>query len=169
MIPCFDSAFRCLLFITHVLLCCNFNQKHASIFPFLFSNVCFFRTKQTIETGTKASDNEEHISPICDKGFTTQSFGIFELSVQKETFTDAFLTGIVSKHSLQNSPLESSCVVVAPTENYSNSKPFNFLQKNNKLRVVTLLPQMSDIFNEIISFLFRIRSSIYSIGQPQTS
>jgi hypothetical protein len=52
-------------------------------------------------------------------------FGIFELFVWKETFADALLTGIVSQRSLQNSPLESSCVVVALIENYSNSKPLN--------------------------------------------
>jgi hypothetical protein len=49
--------------------------------------------------------------------------GIFELLVQKETYADALLTGIVSQHSLQNSPLESSSVVVALIENYSTSKP----------------------------------------------
>jgi len=42
--------------------------------------------------------------------------------VQKETFADVVLTGTVSKHSLQNSPLGSSCVVVALIENYSTSK-----------------------------------------------
>jgi hypothetical protein len=43
--------------------------------------------------------------------------------VQKETFADALLTVTVSQRSLQNSPLESSCVVVALMENYSTSKP----------------------------------------------
>jgi hypothetical protein len=43
--------------------------------------------------------------------------------VYKETFADAFLTGTVSYRSLQNSPLESSCVVVELIENYSTSKP----------------------------------------------
>jgi hypothetical protein len=43
--------------------------------------------------------------------------------VWKETFAGALLTGIVSLRSLKNSPLESSCVVVALTENYSISKP----------------------------------------------
>jgi hypothetical protein len=42
--------------------------------------------------------------------------------VWKETFEDALLAGIVSKLSLQNSSLESSCVVVALIENYSTSK-----------------------------------------------
>jgi hypothetical protein len=37
-------------------------------------------------------------------------------------FAHALLTGIVSSHSLQNSPLENSCVVVALIENYSTSK-----------------------------------------------
>jgi len=50
-------------------------------------------------------------------------FGIFELLVKKETFGNALLTGIVSQRSLQNSPLESSCVVVALIENYSTSNP----------------------------------------------
>jgi hypothetical protein len=50
-------------------------------------------------------------------------FGIFELVVYKETFADALLTGIVSQRSLQNWPLESSCVIVALIENYSTSKP----------------------------------------------
>jgi hypothetical protein len=61
---------------------------------------------------------------ICDKCYNSK-FGIFELLVQKETFADAFLTGIVSLCSLQNSPLESSCVVVALIENYNTSKPLN--------------------------------------------
>jgi hypothetical protein len=42
----------------------------------------------------------------------------------KETVADAFLTGIMSQRSLQNSPLESSCVVVALIENYSTLKNF---------------------------------------------
>jgi hypothetical protein len=41
----------------------------------------------------------------------------------KEMSADALLTGTVSHRGLQNSPLESSCVVVALTENYSTSKP----------------------------------------------
>jgi len=40
-------------------------------------------------------------------------------------FANALLTGIVSQCSSQNSPLESSCVVVAPIENYSTSKALN--------------------------------------------
>jgi len=50
-------------------------------------------------------------------------FGIFELLVYKETFADALLTRTVSYRSLQNSPLESSCVVVALIENSGTSKP----------------------------------------------
>jgi hypothetical protein len=50
-------------------------------------------------------------------------FGIFELLVWKETFADAMLTGIVSQRSLQNSPLESSCVIIELVEKYSTSKP----------------------------------------------
>jgi hypothetical protein len=44
--------------------------------------------------------------------------------VQKETFEDAPFNGYgVSLCSLQNSPLESSCVIVALIEYYSTSKP----------------------------------------------
>jgi hypothetical protein len=61
-------------------------------------------------------------------------FGIFELLVMKETFADALLTGIVSLRSLQNSPLESSCVVFALIENYSTSKPLKVsLEKSHIL------------------------------------
>ena len=52
-------------------------------------------------------------------------FGIFELLVQKEAFTDALLTGIVSQHSLQNLPLDSSCAFIALIENYNATKPLN--------------------------------------------
>jgi len=38
-------------------------------------------------------------------------------------FADALLTGIASLYSLQNSPLESSCVAVVLIKNYSTSKP----------------------------------------------
>jgi len=69
--------------------------------------------------------------------------------------------------SLQNSPLESSCVVVALTENYSTSKPLKFSPKKSHTLscdtvvlwhccvvtlelwhccVVTLLSQMSDMY-----------------------
>ena len=60
-------------------------------------------------------------------------FCIFELLVQKETFADALLTGIVSQRSLQNSPLESSCVVVALIENYSTSRPLNFSPEKSQI------------------------------------
>ena len=59
--------------------------------------------------------------------------GIFELLIWKETFADALLTGIVSYRSLQNSPLESSCVVVALIENYSTSKPFKFCPERSHI------------------------------------
>jgi hypothetical protein len=36
---------------------------------------------------------------------------------------DALLTGIVLKHGLRNSPLESSSFIIALIENYSTSKP----------------------------------------------
>jgi hypothetical protein len=38
-------------------------------------------------------------------------------------FAPALLTGMVSQRSLQNSPLESSCVVVALIKNYGTSNP----------------------------------------------
>jgi hypothetical protein len=38
-------------------------------------------------------------------------------------FEDALLTCIVSQRNMQNSPLESSCFVVALIDNYSTSKP----------------------------------------------
>jgi len=66
--------------------------------------------------------------------------GIFELLVQKETFADALLTGIVSQRSLQNWLLESSCVVVALIEKYSTSKPLNVsLEKSQILRCNTVV------------------------------
>jgi len=60
---------------------------------------------------------------------------------RKERFADALLTGIVSQRSLQNSPLESGCVVVALIENYSTSKPFNPLnaELNPICRLLALL------------------------------
>jgi len=57
----------------------------------------------------------------------------FELLVYKETFADAFLTGIVSYRSLQNSPLESSCVVVELIENYSTSKPLKVSPEKSQI------------------------------------
>ena len=63
---------------------------------------------------------------ICHNSVRTKKFGIFELLVQKETFADAFLKGVVSQRSFQNSPLENSCVIIAPIENYSTSKPLKF-------------------------------------------
>jgi len=39
---------------------------------------------------------ELHVSLICDKSVTTQNLTIFELLVQKKTFADALLTGVVS-------------------------------------------------------------------------
>jgi len=47
---------------------------------------------------------------------------------------------------LQNSPLESSCVVVALVENYSTSKPLKVSPEKykKKIGVVTILWQMSD-------------------------
>jgi hypothetical protein len=48
---------------------------------------------------------------------------------------------------LQNSPLESSCVVVALTEKFSTSKPLKtFPEKSQILSFLTLLWQMSDIY-----------------------
>jgi hypothetical protein len=53
---------------------------------------------------------------------------------------------------LQNSPLESGCVVVALIENYSTSKPSKDSPEKSQILscdtvvVVTLLSQMTDIF-----------------------
>jgi len=44
-----------------------------------------------------------------------------------------FLTGIVSQRSLQNSPLESSCVVVALIENYSISKSLKISPEESQI------------------------------------
>jgi len=48
-------------------------------------------------------------------------------------FADAPLTGIVPYRSLQNSLLESSCVIVAVTEYYSTSKPSNFSPEKSQI------------------------------------
>jgi hypothetical protein len=50
----------------------------------------------------------------------------------------------VSKRSLQNSPLESSCVVIAFIENYGTSEPLNVSPEKSQILccdavVVTLL------------------------------
>jgi len=63
-----------------------------------------------------------HIADFRQRVSQLKQFGIFELLVQKETFADAILTGMVSWRGLKNSPLESSCVAVALIENYSTSK-----------------------------------------------
>jgi len=60
-------------------------------------------------------------------------FSIFELLVRIETFSDVLLTGTVSQRSLQNSPLESSCVVVALIENYSSSKSSNVSPEKSQI------------------------------------
>jgi hypothetical protein len=65
--------------------------------------------------------NIAHLRQECHNS----KFGIFELLLEKETSADSLLTGRVSKRSLQNSSLESSCVVVALIKNYSTLKPLN--------------------------------------------
>ena len=56
----------------------------------------------------------------------------------------------MSLHSLRNSPLESSFVVVAFTENYSTSKTLKVSPEKSHIlscdTIVTLLSQMSDIY-----------------------
>ena len=47
-------------------------------------------------TDSPSIHNAMYISLICDKSVTTKKFGIFELLVEKETFANAFLTGIES-------------------------------------------------------------------------
>jgi len=49
---------------------------------------------------------------------TTQNLAFLSYRYRRN-FADALLTGIVSYRSLQNWPLESSCVVVALIEKYS--------------------------------------------------
>ena len=66
---------------------------------------------------------EGHIAHLRQECHNSK-FGIFESLVEKETFADALLTGIVSSRSLQHSLLESSCVVVALIQNYITSKSF---------------------------------------------
>jgi len=61
------------------------------------------------------------------------TFGIFELLVKKETFAEALLKGLMQQHSLQNSPLESRCVVVALIENYSFSKSLKVYIKKSQI------------------------------------
>ena len=60
-------------------------------------------------THTHTHTHIVHLRQECQNS----KFCIFELLVQKETFAGALLTGIAAQRSLQNSPLESSCVVVA--------------------------------------------------------
>jgi hypothetical protein len=48
-------------------------------------------------------------------------------------YTDALLIGVVSYRSLQNSPLEISCVVVALIENYSTSKPLKISPEKSQI------------------------------------
>ena len=72
------------------------------------------------------TSSSQHIAHLRQERHNSK-FGIFELLVQKETFADALLTGTVSYRSLQNSPLDSSCVVVVLIGNYSTSKPFKSL------------------------------------------
>ena len=62
-----------------------------------------------IHTHTHTHTHIVHLRQECQNS----KFCIFELLVQKETFAGALLTGIAAQRSLQNSPLESSCVVVA--------------------------------------------------------
>jgi hypothetical protein len=52
----------------------------------------------------------------------------------------------VQQRSLQNSPLESSCVVVALIENYSTSKPLkDYPEKSQILSCDTVVAKMSDM------------------------
>jgi len=49
----------------------------------------------------------------------TQNLAFLSYWCRKKSYAAALLTGIVSKLSLQNSLLESSCVIVAIIKNYS--------------------------------------------------
>ena len=55
------------------------------------------------------------------------------IGTERNVFADALLTGIVSQRSLQNSPLESGCVVVALIENYSTSKPLKVSPEKSQI------------------------------------
>jgi hypothetical protein len=76
-----------------------------------------------------------NISLVCDKSVTTQnlSFLSYWYTRKKKRLQMLFLTGIVSKRSLQNLPLESSCVVVALIENYSTSKPLKVSPEKSQI------------------------------------
>ena len=62
-----------------------------------------------------------HISLICDKSVTTQNL--------------AFLSYWYRNKRLQNSPLESSCVVIALVENYSTSKPLKVSPEKSQILI----------------------------------
>jgi len=62
-------------------------------------------------------------------------FGIFELMVKKETFADALLTGIAIQRSLQNSPLESSSVVMALIKDCRILKPLKFSPEKSQILI----------------------------------
>jgi hypothetical protein len=89
---------------------------------------------------------------VCDKSVTSQNFALFELLVWKETFADALLTGITSQRNVQNSPLESSCVVPL-IEYYNISKLLKVSPEKSQILscdtvvVVTLLSHVSDVCN----------------------
>jgi hypothetical protein len=78
-----------------------------------------------------------------------------ELLVQKEKFADALLTGIASYRSLQNSPLESSCVVVALTENYSTSQSLKVSPEKSHI-----LSCDNVVANERYEVVFSVRFTI---------
>jgi len=48
-------------------------------------------------------------------------------------FADALLSGTVSQRSLQNSPPDSSCVIVALTEKHSTSKLLKVSLKKSQI------------------------------------
>jgi hypothetical protein len=60
-----------------------------------------------------------HLRQVCHNS----KFGIFWVISIERNVCRCTCIGIASQRSLQNSPLESSCVIVALTENYSTSKP----------------------------------------------
>jgi len=79
-------------------------------------------------------DGEDHKSLICDNGATTQNLAFLSYWYW---FADALLTGIVSYRSVQNSPLESSCVVAALIEKYSTSKSLNVSPAKKKSLILS--------------------------------
>ena len=78
-------------------------------------------------------------------------------------FANALLTGTVSLRSLQNSPLESSCVVVALIENYSTSILLKFCpEKSQILSCDTVVASERYMYMCIYIYIYRSFATIVS-------